>query len=64
MIEHRQEPILVVAHQAVLRAMVAYFTDRPREEVPHLPVPLHTLISLRQDTYGCEEMRFSLPPHT
>lgn len=64
MIEHRQDPILVVAHQAVLRALVAYFTDRPREEVPHLPVPLHTLISLRPNAYGCEEMRFSLPPHT
>jgi broad specificity phosphatase PhoE/predicted kinase len=62
-LEHRREPLLVVAHQAVLRAVYAYFTEQPRESCPYLSIPLHTVIQLIPQTYGCVEMRFSLPPH-
>jgi len=62
-LEHRSEPVLVIAHQAILRAIYGYFTNKARGSVPHLEVPLHTLIYLSPNTYGCEEMRFALPPH-
>ena len=62
-LEHRREPLLVVAHQAVLRAVYAYFTEQPRESCPYLSIPLHTVIQLIPQTYGCVEMRFALPPH-
>ena len=62
-LEHRREPVLVVAHQAILRAVYGYFTNKERTSVPYIRVPLHTLIYLRPSTYGCGEMKFSLPPH-
>lgn len=62
-LEHQTQPILVVAHQAILRAIYGYFAEKPRENVPFLHIPLHTVIHLQPSTYGCEEMRFALPPH-
>jgi broad specificity phosphatase PhoE/predicted kinase len=61
-LERQTDPILVVAHQAVLRALYGYFVGRSREEVPHLDVPLHTIIELTPKAYGCDERRFLLPP--
>ncbi len=61
-LERQRSPILVIAHQAVLRALYAYFMDRPPEVCPKLPVPLHTVIQLTPKAYGCEERRFPLPP--
>lgn len=62
-LENRKEPLLVVAHQAILRSVYAYFTEQPRESCPYLSIPLHTVIQLIPQTYGCVEMRFALPPH-
>ena len=61
-LERQKEPVLVVAHQAVLRALYGYFVGRNREEVPHLDVPLHTIIELTPKAYGCDERRYVLPP--
>ena len=47
---------------AVVRALYAYFMDWPPEVCPHLDVPLHTLIELREAAYGCEERRHALEP--
>jgi len=63
-LERQREPTLVVAHQAVLRALYAYFVDRPREEVPYLDIPLHTVIELIPKAYGCDERRYVLGPST
>jgi broad specificity phosphatase PhoE/predicted kinase len=59
-LERQKTPVLVIAHQAVLRALYAYFVDRPAVEVPHLKVPLHTVIELLPRTYGCDEERYPL----
>lgn len=59
-LERQQHEVLVVAHQAVLRALYAYFADRSREECPHLEVPLHTLIKLVPRAYDCAEERIYL----
>ncbi|MBX7197613.1 MAG: 6-phosphofructo-2-kinase/fructose-2,6-bisphosphatase [Sandaracinaceae bacterium] len=61
-IERERTPILVVAHQAVLRALYAYLMDRPPHECPRIDVPLHTVIKLTPTTYACAEERVHLGP--
>lgn len=61
-LERQRSPVLVIAHQAVLRAIYAYLMDKPPEECPRLPIPLHTVIELTPNAYGCEERRFELGP--
>lgn len=61
-LERQRHPVLVVAHQAVLRALYAYFTGIPPEDCPFLSVPLHTVVELRPHAYGCEERRIPLAP--
>jgi broad specificity phosphatase PhoE len=61
-LERQQEPVLVIAHQAVLRALYAYFANQPRETTPYISIPLHTLIQLTPRAYGCDEERFLLGP--
>jgi len=53
-------PVLVVGHRAVLRCLYAYYLDIPSEEIPHLSVPLHTLIKITPKAYGCDEQRIPL----
>jgi broad specificity phosphatase PhoE/predicted kinase len=59
-IERRRTPLVVVGHQAVLRVLVGYFTDVPAERIPHLSVPLHTVIELVPLAYGAEDHRTRL----
>jgi broad specificity phosphatase PhoE/predicted kinase len=61
-LERERSSVLIVAHNAVVRALYAYFMDWPPEVCPHLDVPLHTLIELSPTAYGCEERRFALEP--
>ena len=50
----------MVGHQAVIRAILAYFLDRPHHELPYLQVPLHTVVRLTPRAYGCQATCFSL----
>lgn len=59
-LEREREPVLVVGHQAVLRVLYAYFTDRRPEQVLHLDIPIHTVIELTPGPYAFVERRFSL----
>uniref|UniRef100_A0A453IAI2 6-phosphofructo-2-kinase domain-containing protein n=1 Tax=Aegilops tauschii subsp. strangulata TaxID=200361 RepID=A0A453IAI2_AEGTS len=43
-LERQRAPVVVIAHQAVLRSLYAYFADKPLEEVPKIEIPLHTII--------------------
>jgi broad specificity phosphatase PhoE len=54
--------VLVIGHQAVLRALYAYMMDRPPLECPFVSIPLHTILELEPTAYGCEERRIELPP--
>ncbi len=45
-LERTRKPVLVIAHNAVLRALYAYFQGVSRERCPYLPIPLHTVIEL------------------
>ena len=54
-IERQRSPVLIVAHQAVLRCLYGYFMSRRVDEVPHLRMPLHTVIRLTPSSYGVQE---------
>jgi broad specificity phosphatase PhoE len=59
-LERQRDPVLVIAHNAVIRCLYAYFKEKPADECPHIDVPLHTLIELTPRAYGCEEKRYAL----
>ncbi len=59
-LERTRKPVLVIAHQAVLRALYAYFHSIPPQQCTRLPVPLHRVLELRPHAYGCQEVRVSL----
>jgi len=62
-LERCQETLLVVAHQAILRVLYAYFMGKPREECPDVSIPLNTVIKLTPTVQGCLEERFTLLPN-
>jgi broad specificity phosphatase PhoE/predicted kinase len=59
-IERHASPILIIGHQGILRALYAYLMDTPPRDCPHLPMPLHTVLELTPNAYGCTERRFPL----
>ncbi|XP_062872265.1 6-phosphofructo-2-kinase/fructose-2,6-bisphosphatase 1 isoform X2 [Trichomycterus rosablanca] len=50
----RQENVLVICHQAVMRCLLAYFLDKSSDELPYLKCPLHTVLKLTPMAYGCK----------
>jgi broad specificity phosphatase PhoE len=59
-LERQRAPVLIIAHQAVLRALYGYLMGRPQDECPYLEVPLHTVIQLTPTENGYGEERFAL----
>jgi len=59
-LERQTEPTIIIGHQAVLRTIYAYFVGEAVESCPHLSLPLHTLIELTPNAYGCDEKRLPL----
>ncbi|KAE9408479.1 bifunctional 6-phosphofructo-2-kinase/fructose-2,6-bisphosphate 2-phosphatase [Gymnopus androsaceus JB14] len=57
----RQENILIIGHQAILRCLYAYFHHLPQVDLPYIKIPLHTVIKLTPKAYGCDEERYTLP---
>jgi 6-phosphofructo-2-kinase/fructose-2,6-biphosphatase 2 len=57
----RQENILIIGHQAILRCLYAYFHHLPQEDLPYVKIPLHTVIKLTPKAYGCDDERYTLP---
>lgn len=50
----RQENVLVVCHQAVMRCLLAYFLDNSSSALPYIRCPLHQVVKLTPIAYGCE----------
>ncbi|KAG9510690.1 hypothetical protein GZH46_00757, partial [Fragariocoptes setiger] len=50
----RQQNVLVIGHQAVLRCLLAYFLDKSSSQIPYIKVPLHSIIKLSGITRGEE----------
>jgi len=57
----RQENILIIGHQAILRCLYAYFHNLSQTELPYIKIPLHTIIKLTPKAYGCDEERYTVP---
>jgi len=57
----RQENILIIGHQAILRCLYAYFHNLQHADLPYIKIPLHTVIKLTPRAYGCDEERYTLP---
>ncbi|KAG8759980.1 Fructose-2,6-bisphosphatase [Serendipita sp. 396] len=57
----RQDNILIVGHQAILRCLYAYFHNLPQDDLPYIKIPLHTVIKLTPKAYGCDEERYKVP---
>ena len=58
--ERTREPVLIVAHQGILRILYAYFMGLDRKEAPYVSIPLNNVIELTPHAYGCDEKRFCL----
>jgi broad specificity phosphatase PhoE len=50
------KPVLIVAHQAILRVLYAYLTNKAPAECPTLNIPLHVVIQVTPKAYRCEEV--------
>eukprot|EP00871_Galdieria_phlegrea_P000699 jgi/Galph1/162/GphlegSOOS_G4958.1 len=59
-LERMREPILIVSHNAVIRAIYGFLIGKRQEECPNLEVPLHIVTKLTPRAYGCEETRIEL----
>jgi len=53
-IERERRPALVIAHQAVLRTIIAFFQGTPLDEMPKLEIPLHTVLQLTITPHCCD----------
>lgn len=53
--ERYRERLLVVAHQGILRILLAYFTGLDRKDAPYVKVPLNHIIKLMPHAYGCNQ---------
>ncbi|ORX69660.1 bifunctional 6-phosphofructo-2-kinase/fructose-2,6-bisphosphate 2-phosphatase, partial [Linderina pennispora] len=56
----RQQNIMVISHQAVLRCIYAYFLDIGPDELPYLKIPLHTVMKLTWTAYGCDIQTYKI----
>lgn len=56
-LEQRNTPVMIVAHQAVLRCIYGYFSKHnfARETVPHIDFPAHCIIKLTPSAFGGTE---------
>lgn len=59
-IERQRGPVLIIAHNAVIRSIYAYLMAKPQQECPHIDVPLHTVFKLTTRAYGAQEQRFTM----
>lgn len=59
-IERSKQPVIVVAHQAVIRCLYAYFSKHDIMEIPYISIPLHTVIKLIPGTYYAHETNYKI----
>ncbi|KAL5267092.1 hypothetical protein ACHWQZ_G004206 [Mnemiopsis leidyi] len=55
----KQDQVLLICHQAVLRCIVGYFLNLSTDEIPYIKIPLHTVIKITPLAYGCEKEEIS-----
>ncbi|KTW25640.1 hypothetical protein T552_03500 [Pneumocystis carinii B80] len=55
----RQENVLIISHQAILRCIYGYYHDLNQEVFPFVDIPLHTVLKLTQAPYSTFEERLT-----
>lgn len=62
--ERHREPLLIVAHQGILRIIYAFYMGLSRAQAPFVSVPLNCVVKLTPSAFSCSEQRFVLytPP--
>mmetsp|Transcript_20263 Transcript_20263/g.40886 ORF Transcript_20263/g.40886 Transcript_20263/m.40886 type:complete len:474 (+) Transcript_20263:116-1537(+) len=58
--QRHKDPVVIVAHQAILRVIYTYFMGKPREDATKTAIPLNTVIKLTPYAYNTKEERFVL----
>jgi hypothetical protein len=53
--ERHQEPLLIVAHQGILRIIYAFYMGLSRAEAPYVTIKLNCVTELTPMVYGCTE---------
>jgi broad specificity phosphatase PhoE len=53
--ERHEEPLLIVAHQGILRIIYAFYMGLSRSEAPYVSIPLNTVVELIPGAYKCKE---------
>ena len=53
--ERHQEPLLIVAHQGILRIIYAFYMGHSRAEAPFLSIPLNEVLELRPGPMVCHQ---------
>ncbi len=48
-------PIVVIAHQAVIRCLYGYLLDVDLNGIPHIAIPLHHVMTVLPHAYGAEK---------
>ncbi|KAI7870239.1 6-phosphofructo-2-kinase-domain-containing protein [Spinellus fusiger] len=54
----QHDNILIIAHQATLRCIYAFFMNISHEQLPYARIPLHTVLELNSLAYGCIEKHY------
>jgi len=63
-LERREGPVIVIGNQATLRCLYGYFTNTALKDIPHIEIPVHTIIRKLPQAYGFNEERFKFDPDT
>ena len=53
--ESSQEPLLIIAHQGILRIIYAFYKNLSRTEAPYISIPLNEVIELNPGAVLCTE---------
>ena len=59
-IERQKYPIIIFAHQAILRCISSYFFGVDINKIPYIEIPLHTIIKMIPETYSFKEEYFEV----
>ena len=51
--ERHREPLLLIAHQGILRIIYAFYKGLTRDECPYVKLPLHAVIRLQPAAVTC-----------
>lgn len=54
----QRKPILIVAHQAILRVLYGYLTNKSPSDCPTIDIPLHKVIQVTPKAYRCKYLTY------